>query len=389
MTPAARVAAAAEILDDITAGQAAEQALTRWARGHRFAGSKDRAAIRDHVFDVMRCRRSCAARGGGESGRALMLGLLRGQGADPAAVFTGEGYAPAPLSAEEAAAGAAPEGLAALDCPEWLAPALRESLGAEFEPVMQALRERAEVFLRVNAARATGAEALAALADDGVEAEPGPLAPLCLKVTEGARRIRTGRAFSEGLVELQDAASQAICEAIPLPESGAVLDYCAGGGGKTLALAARAPDLAFTAHDGNPQRMADLPARASRAGVSVRLADAAALAERYALVVADVPCSGSGAWRRQPEAKWRLDRAGLEALVETQAAILDAAAARVAPGGRLAYVTCSLLDAENEAQAAAFTARAPGWEVVSRRRLTPLDGGDGFFLAVLGRPEAR
>lgn len=386
MTPEARVAAAAEILDAIGAGQAGEQALTRWARAHRFAGSGDRAAIRDLVFDALRCRESHAARGGGYVGRALMIGALRAAGRDPGEVFTGEGHAPAPLSAAEEAAGAAPEGCAALDCPAWLEPELRAALGSDFSSVMKLLQGRAEVFLRVNTGRASLTEAQAALALDGIQTEPGPLAPQCLRVVSGARRLRNARAFTEGLVELQDAASQDVCARIPLPETGAVLDLCAGGGGKTLALAARAPGLSFTAHDAHPRRMADLPARAARAGVDVTLAAGAdRLAPGYELVVADVPCSGSGAWRRQPEAKWQLTRDALDGLCETQAAILDQAAALCLPGGRLAYATCSLLEAENDAQVRRFLERTPGWHCLSRHRWTPLDGGDGFFLAVLAR----
>ncbi|MBY6153013.1 RsmB/NOP family class I SAM-dependent RNA methyltransferase [Vannielia litorea] len=383
MTPAARIAAAAEVLDAIAGGLAAEQALSRWGRANRFAGSGDRAAIRDHVFDALRRHRSFAARGGGETGRALMLGMLRQAGRDPGEVFTGEGHAPAALTPEEEAAGRMPEGAEALDCPDWLAPDLKGSLGPDFEPVLKAMQGRADVFLRVNVLKASRDAMLEELAAEGIVAEPHPPAPNALRVTEGARRIRNARAFTEGRVELQDAGSQAICEAIPLPQGGRVLDFCAGGGGKSLALAARAPGLGFTAHDAHPQRMNDLPTRAARAGVKIATADAPE--GPFDLVVADVPCSGSGAWRRQPEAKWRLDRTGLEALCALQADILDQVAPMVAPRGRLAYITCSLLEAENGAQAESFLARHPGWQKETTLRLTPLDSGDGFFLAIFRR----
>ncbi|MFY0632545.1 MAG: RsmB/NOP family class I SAM-dependent RNA methyltransferase [Vannielia sp.] len=386
MTPAARIAAAAEVLDAIAGGLAAEQALSRWGRSNRFAGSGDRAAIRDHVFDALRCHRSFSARGGGESGRALMLGMLRAQGRDPAEVFSGVGHAPAVLTEAEAAAGEVPEGVQALDCPDWLADDLKSSLGDDFAPVLKAMQARADVFLRVNALASTPEAACAALGVEGISAEPFPLATTALRVTDGARRIRNSQAFADGLVELQDAGSQAICEALSLPAEGRVLDYCAGGGGKSLALACLAPHLTYVAHDAHPQRMNDLPARAARAGV--RIAPTEAPEGRFELVVADVPCSGSGAWRRQPESKWRLDRAGLEALLATQAQILDTVVAHVSPGGQLAYMTCSLLDAENDAQIAAFLSRHPGWTRESSLRLTPLDGGDGFFLAVVRPPEA-
>ncbi|QDC09526.1 RsmB/NOP family class I SAM-dependent RNA methyltransferase [Oceanicola sp. D3] len=383
MTPAARIAAAAEVLDAIAGGLAAEPALSRWGRSNRFAGSGDRAAIRDHVFDALRCRRSFAALGGGTSGRALMLGMLRAQGRDPAEVFSGEGHAPAPLTADEAAAGHLPTGAEALDLPDWIAADLEASLGAEFSPVCRAMQARADVFLRVNALKATREEARDALSAEGIAAEPHALAPMALRVTSGARRLRNSAAFNEGMVELQDAGSQALCEDIPLPDAGAVLDYCAGGGGKSLALAARAPSLRYVAHDAHAQRMNDLPPRAARAGAQIEVSTGPQ--GEFELVVADVPCSGSGAWRRQPEAKWRLDRDGLVALTELQAQILDECSAFVPKGGALAYVTCSLLAAENTAQADSFLSRHPEWELEHQRRLTPLDGADGFFLAVFRR----
>lgn len=386
MTPAARLSAAIAVLDRVLAGTPAEQALTNWARASRFAGSGDRFTIRDLVFGAIRCRRSHAALGGALSGRGLILGGLRDAGIDAAALFTGEGHAPLPLTDAEAEAPPELPELVALDCPDWLAPGLRAALGPDFAPVMEALRSRAPVFLRVNTARLTRPEAMAALAAEGIAAKPHPLAETALEVTQNARRIHLCQSYLTGLVEVQDVASQAVVLALPVAPGMRVLDYCAGGGGKTLALAARC-DLRLFAHDADPHRMRDLPARAARAGVQVRLTDTAATrrAAPYDLVLIDVPCSGSGSWRRAPEGKWALDADRLAALGATQAAILDAVAPLVSPGGRMAYVTCSLLDAENGAQIAAFLARSGGWQSLSSRYLTPLDGGDGFFVAILGR----
>jgi 16S rRNA (cytosine967-C5)-methyltransferase len=382
MTPAARLAAAIALLDRVLAGEAAEKALTGWARTSRFAGAKDRAAVRDLVFDALRCQRSHAALGGAASGRGLILGGLRARGEDPEVFFTGEGYAPPPLSPDERAAGRAPEGNEALDCPDWLAPELEESLGADFAPVMRALRERAPLHLRVNLRKASRAAAAERLAAEGVETRPHPLSPTALEVTAGARRLQATGTYAEGWVEPQDAASQAVADTLPLAAGARVLDYCAGGGGKTLAMAGRA-EARFFAWDAALERMRDLPARAARARVDVTvLADPAAAAP-YDLVLCDAPCSGSGAWRRSPEAKWRLDRSRLDRLRATQAEILDAAAELVAPGGVLAYATCSLIEAENGAQVSAFLARHRGWRLLLQRRLTPLDGGDGFYVAHL------
>lgn len=379
MTPAARLSAAIAILDRILAGAPAEQALVNWARASRYAGSGDRNAVRDIVFDCLRCRRSFAALGGAETGRGLVLGALRQAGTDPAPLFTGEGHAPAILTAADTVQ--APEGAAALDLPEWLAPQLAADLGADLSAIAEAMRHRAPAFLRVNLARATRAEAMARLAEEGIEAEPHPLSPTALLVTAGARRIAASDAYAQGVVELQDAASQAVVDALPLADGMRVLDYCAGGGGKTLAMAARAR-LTLAAHDADLRRMRDLPARARRAGVKVALVERPK-AGLYDLILTDVPCSGSGSWRRAPEGKWLLTPEGLGRLVKIQAEILDKAASLLPQSGWLGYATCSVLSVENQAQIAAFLARAQGWSLHAEHQFTPLDGGDGFYVALL------
>jgi len=386
MTPAARLAAAIGVLDAILGGARAEVALTGWARAARYAGSGDRAAVRDHVFEALRRRRSLAALGGGVSGRGLVLGLLRSAGEDPAALFTGAGHAPPPLSDAEAAHLRAPVAMTeaeALDCPDWLLPLLRESLGEDAAPVLRALQARAPVFLRVNVARGPVAAAQASLAAEGIGTRLTQVAKNALEVVENARRVQASRAFREGLVEVQDAASQAVVEALPVAPGARVLDHCAGGGGKALALAARGAEV--HAHDALPRRMADLPARAARAGARIRLLSDPAAAAPYALVLADVPCSGSGSWRRDPEGKWRLTPDRLAELTGVQDAILDTVAPLLGAGGALAYATCSVLRAENEDRIAGFRARHTGWRLESLRRWSPLEGGDGFFLAVLLR----
>jgi 16S rRNA (cytosine967-C5)-methyltransferase len=309
-----------------------------------------------------------------------MIGALREAGVDPATLFTGEGHAPAPLSdAERVDPGPCDARLVALDCPDWLAPSLQASLGERFGPVMALLRTRAPVFLRVNLSRATAEEAVASLAAEGIGAVPHPLSPTALQVTENARRVKSSAAFREGLVELQDAASQAVVDMLlPLAPGTRVLDYCAGGGGKALALAAAGARV--TAHDADARRMADLPERARRAGARIDVAERLGR-ERFDVVLVDAPCSGSGAWRRQPEAKWRLDAGRLAALTALQAEVLGEASRHVAPGGTLAYATCSLLEEENGAAVQAFLSGNAGFAPVAERRLTPLDGGDGFYVA--------
>ncbi len=386
MTPAARHAAAIAILDRWLAGEAAEKALTNWGRMNRYAGSGDRAAIRDIVFQSIRCRRSFAQLGGAETGRGLILGALRAADEDPALIFTGDRFAPAPLTGAEAAPPAAPTGNAALDCPDWLRPLLDRALGDDAPAVLEALRHRAPVFLRVNLLRATLADAVAALQAEGIETRPGPLSPTALEVTGNARRVQTGPAYAGGLVELQDAASQAVVDLLPLAHGARVLDLCAGGGGKSLAMAARMP-LQIFAHDIDPARLSDLPARADRAGASLRLLapNEPEILAPFDLVLADAPCSGSGSWRRAPEAKWRLTADRLAELCAIQDDILARAAGLVARDGVLAYATCSLLDEENADRIAAFLKTRPDWRCDLQRRFTPLDGADGFFVAILRR----
>ncbi|MDP5307739.1 RsmB/NOP family class I SAM-dependent RNA methyltransferase [Paracoccus spongiarum] len=381
MTPAARIAAAIGVLDRVIAGQPAEQALLQWSRSSRFAGSGDRAAVRDHVFEALRRRNSLARLGGGGDGRALMIGLMREADCDPADLFTGDGHAPPPLSAAERdwQATGDPE----TDLPAWLLPSWRESLGEDADAIAAAMGHRAPVWLRVNPLRGDTPQAVAMLAQEGIETRPAPQLATALRVTAGERRIQQAAAYRAGLVEVQDLSPQLACADLPLASGDRVLDFCAGGGGKTLALAGIVPDLQLVAHDADPARMRDLPARALRAGVQVQVSRQPQ--GPFRLVLADVPCSGSGTWRRQPDARWRLTPGLLEGLLGAQAQILDRCAGLVAPGGHLAYMTCSLLRDENDHQIAAFLARNPLFSEVSRTLWTPLQAGDGFFRAILRR----
>ncbi len=388
MTPAARVQAAIEVLDRVLSGAPAEQALTGWARASRFAGSGDRAAVRDHVFDALRRRRLYMALSGmPESGRTLMIGALRERGPEP--IFTGAPHAPSPLTETERAAVAKAAAFRTLpdpvrlNYPDWLDGALRAALGNDLDRVMTAQGDRAPVFLRADPRRVAEGALLASLAADGILARPRTEVPGAYEVLSGMNKIKQSQSYLEGLVELQDLSSQAAVAALPLADGMTILDYCAGGGGKSLAMAARVTGR-FTAHDAACERMADLPARAKRAGVTIRLARHSDLRRgTQDLVLVDAPCSGSGTWRRTPDAKWRLTPEKLADLCALQARILDEALDFARPGGLLAYMTCSLLRVENEEQPAAFLVRHPRAELLDQRRFSPLTGGDGFFLAVM------
>lgn len=386
MLPAARVQAAIEILDGIFAGAPVEKALTGWARRSRFAGSKDRAAIRDHVFDALRCRRSFAALGGAETGRGLMIGAVRAAGTDPAGMFTGDRHAPAPVRDSEIGRAFKTEA-ERLDIPEWLWPEFQASLGAEVEAAATALQSRAPIHLRVNLARSDRRQAMQDLEAEGIVTRPHPACETALDVTQGARRIAQSRAYLSGQVELQDAASQAVVAALPLQPGLRVLDYCAGGGGKALALAARPEGVQVFAHDANPARMRDLPARAKRAGarISVLSTDDVQARSDFDVILTDVPCSGSGSWRRAPAGKWALSPEKLAQLGVVQAQILQFVAPLVAPGGILAYATCSMLNAENDAIVDGFLTKHPDWHSNWRKQWLVSHGTDGFFAAHLTR----
>lgn len=385
MTPEARVAAAIDVLDQVVAGSPAEKTLTTWARKNRYAGSKDRAAVRDLVFDALRQRRSSAYLGGSDSGRGLMIGQIRLKGLDPAETFSGKGYGPSPLSEQEAshsATMAAASDPIRLDCPDWLWSHFQSDLSGDAQAIFTELRERAPVFVRSNQAKGSREEALRSLSQDEIIGQPHALSDTAIEVTQNARRIRHSVAYQSGLVELQDAASQAVvdlfCQTVP---NGEVLDFCAGGGGKSLAMAAKG--LRVLAHDSDPGRMADIPERARRAGVSIKTTQTPT--GLFDAVLCDAPCSGCGAWRRQPEAKWRLTPEALDALNATQDQILDDAKRFVREGGFLAYATCSMLSRENDARIDYFLSQTKGWTLHQRRQLTPLEGGDGFFIAILIR----
>ena len=384
MTPGARVAAAIEILDMIHDGQAVEKSLTAWARRSRFAGSKDRAAVRDHVFDTVRNWRADAVRGGNGTGRGRMIGRLRALNMDIDALFHGEGHSPEPLTDEEKVAGQGPTEQADVwNMPDWILPELERSLGESAADTAVMLQSRAPITLRVNLGKCNISQAAADLAEIGIETQANPVCSTALSITAGERKLRNSPAYLEGWVELQDASSQAIVA--DLPEAEKVLDYCAGGGGKALALAAQGRKV--IAHDINFDRMMDIPARAERAGTSIKLlaTDMIKAEGLFDLVLVDAPCTGSGAWRRSPEGKWALTEERLAELTVVQDSILDETVQYVSQGGTLVFGTCSVFKCENEDRISAFLARHSGWKCVKQTRLDVSEMADGFFAAHLTR----
>ena len=270
----------------------------------------------------------------------------------------------------------------AWNLPDWLAERFNDGLGAQAEETALILQSRAPVSIRVNTAKTDANQANLMLSEAGVVAELNALSPTAFTVTQGARKIRNSAAYQDGFVELQDASSQAVVDA--LPQAARILDYCAGGGGKSLALAARGNCRVF-AHDVDPARMRDLPLREARAGVEITQLGTGDLSQNgpYDLVLVDVPCSGSGSWRRAPEAKWCLSPEQLTQTTQIQDEILDQAAALVAQGGTLAYATCSILPEENFTRVEAFLSRHAGWKCLWQNTYPVSALGDGFYTAHL------
>jgi 16S rRNA (cytosine967-C5)-methyltransferase len=430
MTPGARLQAAIDILSSIGRTKApADRVFDGWARSSRYAGSKDRAAVSDLVFTVLRHRAELSTALGSEEPRLLALGavaMVDGAGAAAAmALADGARHAPPPLEPDEAMAlknAAMPGGEAPafvrLNYPEWLHEQFVAAFGPRLEAEMAALMERAPTDLRVNALKGDREKALAALVAENVSAEPTPFAPHGLRLKARAN-IAGLKSFRDGFIELQDEGSQIACLIAAAKPGEQIVDLCAGGGGKALAMAAAMGGSGqIHACDTDRRRLGRLMPRAQRAGarnIQTRFikphilpggpdADLADLEGRMDCVLVDAPCSGSGAWRRNPDARWRLTPELLESYRTTQAEVLTRGAGLVRAGGRLVYVTCSLLPDENEAQVDTFLAAHPGYAQADWDKFWPEGvalppapkGGalrlspastrtDGFFIAVLER----
>jgi 16S rRNA (cytosine967-C5)-methyltransferase len=423
MRPGARQQAAIEILTSLEMQRRpAADLVKEWMQTHRFAGSKDRAEVGDLVFGALRWKQSSAWRMGADDPRAWVWGALRwGFGWSAEAIAQScvdDPHAPAPPMEAEFAAltgdniASAPPHVAG-DYPEWLDASFARAFGDTRAEEGAALAAPAPLDLRANALKAPREKVIAALGESPKLKEPPAATPYAL---EGVRipwaqgrtfPWATEQSFLKGWFEVQDEGSQlaaAFCEAKPGMQ---VADVCAGGGGKTLALAAEMQNKGqIFAHDVDGRRLAPLKERLDRAGARnvqirapMRTKDALAdLAGRMDVVLVDAPCTGSGTWRRSPDSKWRLRPNALAKRLEEQREALKLAAPLVKPGGRLVYVTCSVLPEESEDQIAAFLAACPdfapiglsaGFPAHARThglQMTPLiTGCDGFYAAALSR----
>ncbi len=427
MQPGARLQAAIDVLREIEErGRGASIALADWGRSHRFAGSGDRGWIGNLVYDCLRRKQSLGYAMQSDTPRAVALSALRrswGMAAeDIAALCNGEGFCPQALTDEEKTGLEGERDLAAApawvqgDYPEWLHGAFTAAFGEAVIGEGQALAARAPIDLRVNTLKATRAKVLKAFAR--YDATETPFSPLGVRLPprEGGARspnVEADPAHGRGWFEVQDEGSQIAALLAGAGPRLQIADIGAGAGGKTLALAALMQNTGqIYAYDSDPIRFRPIFERLKRAGArSVQTLDPkddgalGALEGRMDLVLVDAPCSGTGVWRRRPDAKWRLTPVQLAARLETQAGLLGRAAALVKPGGLLTYVTCSLLTEENDGQIKAFLANNPDFSALDAAArtgdalskpiaspgskghgllLTPAQHGtDGFYIALL------
>ena len=405
MTPGARLAAAIEVLEAIERERRpAADALKSWGLAHRFAGSGDRAAIGGLVYDALRRKASSAYLMDADTPRAVALGMLkRERGLDVEAIARladGSGHAPAPLTDAEqgrltsATLETAPPWVAG-DYPEWLDPHFARTFGDGRAEEGAALGSRAPLDLRVNTLKAELEQAQRALEE--LKPEPARWSPLGLRIRLGADAkapaIHAEPAFIKGMVEVQDEGSQLASLFAAAAPGEQVVDLCAGAGGKTLALAAAMQNKGqLYATDDDKRRLAPIHDRLARSGarnVQVRTPKSVGtelddLAGRIDLVLIDAPCTGTGAWRRSPDAKWRIRPGALEIRTKEQAEVLERAVPLLKSGGRIAYVTCSVLDEENGAQVRSLIARHPDFSIVQPREVAQaIARADDFLAAAL------
>jgi 16S rRNA (cytosine967-C5)-methyltransferase len=420
-----RLAAAIEVLEDIDRRQRpAADALKDWGASHRFAGAGDRAAIGNIVYDGLRRRRSAGWLLDADTPRAIGFGALllewRQTGQSLNETLEGDKFAPPPLNAAELEMIAARDlrdapDVVRADCADWCAPLLKRAFGEQWVDEANALATRPPLDLRVNTLKADRPAVLERLVATG--GTPTGLAPHGIRIPpiDGAGRhpnVQADPSFAQGWFEVQDEGSQIAADLVGAKPGMQVLDYCAGAGGKTLALSAAMENHGqIFAHDAEKGRLAPIFERLQRAGsrniqVASKTAELTELLGRMDVVLVDAPCTGSGTWRRRPDAKWRLTEHQLDVRRAEQAAILQTASAYVKPGGHLVYVTCSVFDEENRDQVDGFLSRQADFAPVDHQALweesypvgaaridpergislTPASSGtDGFFIAKLRR----
>ena len=387
MTPAAQVFSASQILQEILNGKRANSSLQQWSKRNRYAGSKDRRAIRDFVYDSLRIKRSALSKiMAPHSGRNWAVGVLLEANEDLEKYFNDETYASPRLTEEEKfAIQKAKEYTNPPDVefnvPAFLWPIWTADLGSEAVTIAKTLCQRAPAFLRVNIRKTTIEKAQKILSGDGIQTVQHPSVITALRVTDGQNKIKNCAAYKNGLVEIQDASSQASVIDVPRDNKLKILDYCCGSGGKSLALDAWTNGKIF-AHDVYSDRTFDLKTRAKRSNANITKISKP-IKERFDVIFCDVPCSGSGSWRRDPDGKWKLNANSWLNLLNTQIEVLNEAKELLKKDGILIYATCSVLLSENYKQLEKFCLINPEFEIKKAHQFLPSDLGDGFFYGFL------
>ncbi len=393
----ARANAAIEILDEYLKGRNLNNILEAWNQNNKFAGSSDREKIRDAVFDILRLRNTlkypleleniC------ESGRSLMVSYVLYNSEQIENIFTGSKYGPSHLNPKEENVrekfikNKSKFFVPQYNAPDFLIEDLKFSLGEKFEKIMDILVKRAPISIRVNVNKTDLYDVKEKLKNEGIDTEACLGVVQGLRVINNFRRVKMSKSFQEGLFDFQDLNSQKVIEDCDLLEHEKFLDFCSGAGGKILCLASLRKGIgSFFAYDIDKSKLENLGLRAHKAGIKVDIVEKKEIIEAYKsfdCVLLDVPCSGSGAWRRNPQQKWRITPKQIEELIMLQSNLLKQAKNLLKDNGKLIYITCSLLRSENQSIIENFILNNPRFSIVRQKNYYPSEIGDGFYCAEL------
>ena len=392
-----RANAAIFILDEFLAGQNLNAILAKWSKANRYAGSSDRESIRDIVFDILRVKKTLTFILNKEkqliNGRALVLLHSVHYSLPLNDIFTGQKYGPDKLNNyenefSEIAKENNERGFEVVDnIPDFLLDEFERSLGSKFNNVMRLLEKRGPVSIRVNAHKSNVSSILEVLSSEGIEGKIAKKVRYGIKIIGNPRRLTQIQAFKDGYFEVQDLHSQKTIEGLPIKENTKILDYCAGAGGKILNIASLLKGNGrFFVHDLDKKKLIEADLRAKRAGIKLKRLNAHSMEKHHSsfdYILADVPCSGSGTWRRNPQQKWRITPYTLEEILNRQITILNEVKDLIKKNGFLFYITCSLLKIENEEVVDDFLIQNKNFSLLNKENITIDAQGDGFFCAVL------
>ena len=389
--------AAIFILDEFLAGQNLNAILSRWAKSNRYAGSSDREAIRNIVFDILRVKKTFTFILRKEkqltNGRALVFlyAVLHSMPLND--IFTGQKYGPDKLNVYEKeffeiAKKNNDRCFELVDnIPDFLIAEFKRSLRSKFNNVMRLLEKRAPVSIRVNSLKSDMSSILEVLSLEGIDGKISQKVRYGIEIVGNPRRLTQIQIFKDGYFEVQDLHSQKIIEGLPINEDTNILDYCAGAGGKILGIACLLKGNGrFFVHDIDKNKLIEADLRAERAGIKLKRFNSDNMQmhhNSFEYILADVPCSGSGAWRRNPQQKWRITPDSLKEILNRQITILNEVKDLVKKSGFLFYITCSFLKIENEDVVDKFLIQNKNFSLSNKKNIFIDAHGDGFFCAAL------